>query len=129
MPTVLDRTAETRETLWILAASPTIWATHFMLSYITGALWCGMIAGPFGSLMPARMAIGAYTLVALGGITIIGLRGFRRHRLDASEPPHDADTPADRHRFLGFATFLLSGMSGVAVIYAGLAAVFINACQ
>jgi hypothetical protein len=113
----------------MLAASPTIWATHFLLSYITGAVWCGMIAGPYGTLLPARLAIAVYTAVALAGIGVFGVIGYRRHRLHREEPPHDADTPEDRHRFIGFATFLLSAMSAVAVIYAALAAVFIAGCQ
>jgi hypothetical protein len=124
-----DHLAEKHESLWMLAASPTIWAAHFMLSYMTGAVWCGMVAGPFGSLLPARVAIAVYTVVALAGIALFGVVGYRRHRLRREEPPHDADTPEDRHRFIGFATFLLSGMSAVAVVYAALAAVFIEGCQ
>jgi hypothetical protein len=129
MPAPTNPVAEQHETLWILAASPTIWAVHLLLSYATAAIWCGMIAGPYGSLTTARIAIGAYTAVALAGIGVIGAVGFRRHRLGSSEPPHDADTPEDRHRFIGFSTFLLSGLSAVAVIYAALAAVFIEGCQ
>jgi hypothetical protein len=129
MAAAMNRAAEEHETLWILAASPTIWAVHLLLSYATGALWCGMVVGPNGSLFTARVAIAAYTLVALAAIGVIGWIGFRRHRLGSSEPPHDADTPEDRHRFLGYSTFLLSGISAVAVIYATLAVVFIEACQ
>jgi hypothetical protein len=120
---------ERRETLWMLVASPTIWAAHFLLSYATAAMWCGMVAGPYGSLWTARIAIGVYTVAALAGIGMLGFTGYRRHRHGASAPPHDADTPEDRHRFIGFSTFLLSGLSAVAVIYAALAAVFIEGCQ
>jgi hypothetical protein len=129
MPSRTDPVAEKHESLWMLAASPTIWAVHLMLSYITGAIWCGMIVGAYGSLLPARLAIGIYTALALAGIGLFGVVGYRRHRLGREEPPHDADTPEDRHRFIGFATFLLSAMSAVAVIYAALAAVFIAGCQ
>jgi hypothetical protein len=115
--------------LWLLAASPTIWAAHFMASYVSAAVWCGMIAGPYGPLGGARTAIAVYTALALAGIGFIGYAGFRRHRLGSSPPPHDADTPEDRERFLGFSTFLLSGLSAVAVVYAALAATFIEGCQ
>jgi hypothetical protein len=120
---------ERDETAWMLAASPTIWAIHFLLSYATAAMWCGMVVGPYGSLLTARIAIGIYTAVALAAIGAIGLVGFRRHRLGTAEPPHDADTPEDRHRFLGYSTFLLSGLSAVAVLFAALAAVVIEGCQ
>jgi len=43
--------------------------------------------------------------------------------------PHDADTPEDRHRFLGFATLLLSGLSAVAVIYTALVVVVFRSCH
>ena len=42
---------------------------------------------------------------------------------------HDLDSPEDRHRFLGFATLLLSGLSGVAVLYAALAAMYFDTCR
>jgi uncharacterized membrane protein len=124
-----ERTAERRESLWMLVVSPTVWALHFLAAYITGALWCGMVAGPFGSLMTARIAIAAYTLVALVIIVSVGTIGFRRHRLAAGEPPHDEDTPEDRHRFMGYATFLLSGISAIGVVYAAMAIVFLEGCQ
>lgn len=123
------QTAEARDSLWWLVASPTIWAAHLMFCYITAAIWCGMIVGPYGPLSTARTLIFVYTALALAGIAIVGTIGFRRHRLGASALPHDDDTPEDRHRFLGFSTFLLSGLSAVAVIYAALAAVFIEGCQ
>ena len=123
------RTAERHESLWMLVVPPTVWALHFLASYITGAIWCGMIAGPFGSLMTARIAIAAYTVVALVVIVVVGAIGFRRHRLADGEPPHDEDTPEDRHRFMGYATFLLAGISAIGVVYAAMAIVFLEGCQ
>lgn len=129
MTTRINRAAEQYETLWILAASPAIWALHLLLSYATAAMWCGMVAGPYGSLATARLAIGGYTAVALAAIAVIGAIGFKRHRIGGSKPPHDADTPEDRHRFIGFSTFLLSALSAVAVLYAALAGLMIEGCQ
>jgi hypothetical protein len=120
---------ERRETLWMLAASPTIWALHLLASYATAAIWCGKIVGPSGSLATARVVIAAYTVVALAGIGAIGVVALRRHRFGGGQPPHDADTPEDRHRFIGYSTFLLSALSAVAVLYAALAIVFIEGCQ
>jgi hypothetical protein len=74
------------------------------------------------------VAIATYTVLALSGIGSIGWRAWRRHRYGSASRPHDDDTPADRHRFLGFAAVLLSGLSAVAVLYAALAAVCIGSC-
>jgi hypothetical protein len=76
----------------------------------------------------ARLAVGVYTVAALAAVAAIGWIGYRRHRLDGAAVPHDDDTPEDRHRFMGFATFLLAALSGIAIIYAALVAVFVEKC-
>jgi hypothetical protein len=115
--------------MWIVPASPAIWAAHFMSCYITAAIWCGRMAAPQDPLGIARTAIVLYTAAALAAIGLVGWRGYRAHRLDGEEPPHDADSPEDRHRFIGFATLLLSALSLVATIYTALAAVVIQTCE
>jgi hypothetical protein len=42
---------------------------------------------------------------------------------------HDLDTRDDRHRFVGFATLLLSGLSAVGVVYAAAAAQHFDTCR
>jgi hypothetical protein len=120
---------EKNEHLWTIAVSPTIWAVHFLLCYATAAVWCAKVAGRTGTLAPARWAIAAYTLVALAGIAWVGAHGWRAHRYAGGKAPHGADSSADRHRLLGAATALLSGLSAVAVIYAALVAVFVETCE
>ena len=123
--------------LWLLTVAPTIWAAHLLLSYVTAAIWCAKFAGPAAALGDVRTAVLWYTVVALVGITVVGIEGFRRHRYPgpghrsggAETSTHDLDTPADRHRFLGFATLLLAGLSAVAVAYAALAATFFETCR
>ncbi len=124
----MKETAEKRQSLWLLTASPVLWAAHFLLSYITASIWCAKVAHPNSSFASVRMAIVAYTVVALAGIAIIGWIGYRKHSYGAASLPHDDDTPEDRHRFLGFSTLLLSGLSAVAVIYAALVVVFFRNC-
>jgi hypothetical protein len=128
MTRLTEEFAEENQSLFLLTTSPVIWATHFMLSYVTAAIWCAKAAGPDGSLGGARVAIAIYTVLALSGIGITGWRALRRHRYGTATLPHDDDSPEDRHRFLGFAALLLSALSAVAVIYAALAAVFIGSC-
>ncbi len=123
------QTAERHQSLWLLTASPTIWAAHFLLSYITASIWCAKFAGPGGSLTTVRIAIVIYTLLALLGIAIIGRAGYVKHSHGKAERSNHADTPEDRHRFLGFATLLLSGLSAVAVLFAGLVTIFFGTCN
>jgi hypothetical protein len=120
---------EEHESLWRLAASPLIWSLHLLLSYCTAAIFCEKLAGEGVSFATVRWAIAVYTLLALAGIGFYGLRGYRAHRYGDASLPHDFDSPEDRHRFLGFATLLLSGLSAVAVLYQALPAVFIGSCR
>ncbi|MBW3672407.1 MAG: hypothetical protein KY432_12140 [Acidobacteria bacterium] len=117
--------SEHNQSLWRLTVSPLIWAGHFLACYLTAAIWCAKFDG---GLMPVRGAIAVYTILALMGIGITGWRGYRRHDYGTATVPHDFDTPEDRHRFLGFATLLLSGLSFVAVIYAGMVAFYFRSC-
>jgi hypothetical protein len=124
-----DQLAEERQSLWLLVVSPTIWATHLLFSYITAAIWCEKMAGPDRSLGPVRNAIWIYTILALSGIIVTGWFGYRRHSFGSGVLPHDEDTPGDRHRFLGFATLLLSGLSLIATVFAALVLAFFWKCH
>jgi hypothetical protein len=124
----MTETSEKNQSLWLLTASPVIWAAHFLLCYATASVWCAKLAGQGDSFTTVRAAMAVYTVVALVGIGFVGRGGYRRHGHGRAELPHDEDTPEDRHRFLGFATFLLSALSAVAVVYAALVAVFIGRC-
>jgi hypothetical protein len=124
----MPQTREENQSLWLLTASPVIWAAHLLLSYIAASIWCAKVVGPGGTLQPIRVAIGVFTALALAAIGFIGWGGHRRHSYGSAELPHDDDTPEDRHRFLGLATLLLSGLSAVAVIYQALVAVFVRRC-
>jgi hypothetical protein len=124
-----DETHESNQSLWLLTASPTIWSLHFLACYVTAAVWCAKFAGSEQSLNGVRTAILVYTVLALIGIGIIGMTGLRRHRFGNSTTPHDFDTPEDRHRFLGFATLLLSALSAVATLFVALVALFIKTCH
>jgi hypothetical protein len=120
--------AERNQSLWLLTMSPAIWAAHFLLSYIAAAIWCGSV-GPSGGLGWVRAAIAGSGVAALIAIALVGRFGWRKHKHGTEEPPHDQDTPDDRHRFLGFATVLLSALSALATIYVGLVTLFIRTCQ
>ena len=120
--------AERHESLWMLALSPTIWAAHFLLCYVTGAIWCAKVPAlaPLGGV---RTAVFVFTIVALAGIVWNARGGWQRHRLGDAELPHDEDTPEDRTRFLGFATLLLAGLSAIATVFAALVVLYFKDCR
>jgi hypothetical protein len=117
-----------RDSLWLVAIAPVIWAVHFLLSYITAAVWCAKVAGPQGTLDVIRPVIMWCTAVALVAIVLVGLIGYRRHRHGTETTTHDLDTPDDRRRFLGFVTLLLSCLSAIAVIYVAFASTLFTTC-
>ena len=123
-PRLLDKGS-----LWLLTIAPTLWAVHLLLCYVTAAIWCAKFAGPDAGLGGVPTAVAWYTAVALAGIAVVGWEGFRRHSYGTEATTHHLDSPADRHRFLGFATLLLAGLSAVAVLYAALAATFFETCR
>jgi hypothetical protein len=115
--------------LWLLTIAPTIWAVHLLLCYITAAVWCAKYVAFGGPLGGVQSAVAWYTALALGAIALVGWEGFRRHRFGTEATTHDLDSAEDRHRFLGFATLLLAGLSAVGVLYAALAATYFETCR
>lgn len=124
-----EQLREDNASLWMLFASPVIWALHFLASYTVLAVWCAKSSGTEAAMQPARWLIGLFTALALAGIFWVGWLGYQRHRAGGGEPPHDDDTPLDRHRFLGFSALLLSLMSGVATVFVAVVVVMIHNCD
>jgi hypothetical protein len=120
---------EKRRYLALLAAPAVIWSLHFLAAYITAAVWCADAPSRDAGLGPVRLAIVVYTAIALAATLFVAYGARGRHMHGGSEPPHDADTAEDRHRFLGFATLLLAGLAGVASIYLVMTVIFIGTCR
>jgi hypothetical protein len=127
-PDIESRTPDSYS-LWLLTIAPAIWAAHLLLCYATASIWCAKFVTAGGPLGGVRGAILWYTAVALTGIAVIGYEGLRRHTHGTEATTHDLDTRDDRHRFVGFATVLLSGLSAVGVVYAALAAQYFETCR
>lgn len=124
-----DAVHERHQSLWLLTTSPTIWAAHFLLSYIGGAVWCGLAGQRSAGLGMLHALVIGTALIALIGIGLTGRAGWRKHTHKGQQPlPHDEDTPEDRHRFLGFATVLLSCLSAIATIYVAISVLFVGNC-
>ena len=65
-----ERLAERHESLWMLTVSPTIWALHFMVCYVTAAIWCAKVPTALAPLGGVRIVILILTIAALAGIAI-----------------------------------------------------------
>ena len=118
---------ERRASLWKLVAGPATWALHFLAGYVTAAIWCAkapLEAGP-GTL---HALLWSYTVVALAVIALFGWGALRQHQWGEASLPHDEASAGDRHRFLGFATLLLCGLSFVAVLYSAMAIAIVGGC-
>ena len=120
--------SEENESLWMMIVSPLVWSAHFLLCYITAAIWCAKDARLPPSI-ELRMVLWSYTAIALALIVAFGWRALRQHAWGAAELPHDAPSAGDRHRFLGFATLLLCGLSFVAVVYSAMAIALVGSCR
>jgi hypothetical protein len=120
---------EKDESIWLLVVSPSIWALHFMACYLTAAIWCAKAVDASAPLSIVRVSIGVYTLVAVVMISAVAWIGYQRYKSRGVRGPHHADTPEDRHSFLGFATLLLSGLSLVATLFVALVALFVGSCN
>ncbi len=118
-----------RQTLWQLVVAPTTWAVHFMLCYITAAVWCARFAGRDGPLAGAGRLIAVYTVVAVAIILVATWRAWRQHRWGQQAPPHDEATAGDRRRFLGLATLLLCELSLVATLFTAMVPALIGDCR
>lgn len=114
-----------RVTLWTLIVPPTIWAVHFLFSYLWGAISCAKI----GALprFPALYAAG--TVAALVIIVAAGIIAHVQARVPGDPPPHEESTDSDRIRFIAVSTVLLSGLSFIAVAFTALPVVFLTDCR
>jgi hypothetical protein len=118
---------EREETLWSLARAPLIWALHFMLCYVTPAVYCAKLGASHGSLAPARFAIAGFTVPAVAALGLIAVRAFRRARTARSRQGHEA--ARTRAAFMAHVDLLLSLLSLTAVVMSSLPALFFGNCE
>ncbi len=120
---------QTRDNLWTLIATPTVWAVHFLICYLPAAVVCARAEGDFSPIAGVRLTIAAATVVALVLIGASGTRAWREWRAGGGQTPHYRDTAADRERFLEFSTVLLAALSFVGVVFVGLPALVLVDCR
>ena len=115
--------------LWFLIGAPTVWALHFLACYVLAAVYCAKAGSEFADLAPVRIWIAVFTVAGLALVAATGVQAWRHWGFGANSPPHDAATPGDRRRFLGYAALLISALSFVAVVFTALPALIIVDCR
>lgn len=114
-----------RGSLLGIVAAPTIWAAHFLLVYVLGALSCARGAPPLASMLPI---VAAATISALAGIALVSWPSWREWRGER-DVETDHATAEGRSHFLAHASLLLAGLSIVAVLLQSLPALLSLSCR
>lgn len=120
---------QTRDNLITLISAPTIWAVHFLASYLVASVDCAPNEAIFEEIAFARWLILGLTVVALGLIGLIFSRSYSEWRGHGSGTVNDQDTELARESFLEFSTILLAGLSFIAVVFVALPAYFNVDCR
>ncbi len=120
---------QTRDTLWTLILTPSVWAFHFLFCYVAAAYACAPNTYVFETIPGVRISIAVATVLALAIIGWAGWRAQREWRLNGGRFPHDEDSPQMRERFLEFSSLLLAGLSFVSVIFTAMPALFMVDCR
>ncbi|GAA3695618.1 hypothetical protein GCM10022268_02820 [Sphingomonas cynarae] len=125
MKRLADRVRKLSVSLWTLIVPPTVWAAHFLFSYLWAALRCAKV-GRFAEF-PTLYAVA--TVAALIVILAAGAVAWVQQRTPGDDPPHEQGTDVDRLRFLAKSTLLLAGLSFVAVVFTAAPVVFLTDCR
>ncbi|GGB23173.1 hypothetical protein GCM10011380_11090 [Sphingomonas metalli] len=120
-----ERIRSLRVSLWTLIVPPSVWAAHFLFSYLWAALNCAKV-GQFARF-PTLFAVG--TVLALLVILAAGAIAYVQQATPGDEPPHESGTRVDRLRFIAKSTLLLAGLSFVGVIFTATPVVFLTDCR
>lgn len=125
MRRLLKRAHRLRVTLWTLIVPPTVWAAHFLLSYLWAAISCAKMGE--WARFPTVFAIA--TVIALLVIVASGVIAWQQSRTPGDPPPHNEGTDVDRLRFIAYSTLLLAGLSFVAVLFTAMPVLMLSDCR
>ena len=120
-----DRVRALRVTLWTLIVPPTLWAAHFLFSY----LWAAVTCAKTGSFAKYPVLFIVCTVLALVLIAAAGIVARIQAAGPGDAPPHEESTDNDRIRFLAMATLLLSGLSFAGVVFTAVPVIFLQDCR
>ncbi len=101
--------------IWIMVAAPTLWAAHFVASYVLAAVWCAKI-GP--SLTQPRWIIAAMGALCAGVIVWLGVRAVRRYGgVFVIFEEITESSERGRDKFIGHVSLLLCILSVLAIVF------------
>lgn len=126
---MIDAPLQLGRSVWALTYAPTIWAAHFLVSYVTASVFCARAPDAGASLASVRMVIAIATLAALSLIGAVAWYAWTHWTRSGEAPLDPTPEGLGRARFLSFAVFLLAGVSALGTIYVALPALFITVCD
>ena len=116
--------------LWSVIIAPFIWALHFLVCYVSAAIYCQKLGrdAPLGDI---RLLVIGATVVALAGIGWSSLRLWRVHdrSLTDDDFEYEHNTPEERHRFLSHVALMLCVLSAVSVLYVTIPMLYLESCR
>ena len=116
---------ERPEPLWVPVIAPVVWACHFEICYVLGALSCGRFTHlGRGAVTEIAVATAVATLL----IAACFARGWQRHGYQLAVGANDDDSAADRQRFVAVTTMLLAGVSLIGTLFVGIGALLVEPC-
>jgi hypothetical protein len=127
---VNHRRKETGTDLWGVIFGPTVWALHFLVAYVWGAVHCAK-AGRDAETGFAASGIVAASVVALVliGAATLRLWRVRARSLTDNDFDFDHNTPEERHRFLSHVALMLCALSAIGVVFVTLPVLIIGSCR
>jgi hypothetical protein len=117
-----------KSSLWMLVVPPTVWALHFLFSYVYAAVRCAK-SGSVEVIVDIRTGIAVATVVALLLVVAFGYIAWAQSRVQGDLPPYQDSTDEDRLRFLAVSTLMLAGLSFVAILFTALPAFVFEDCR
>ncbi|GGG84905.1 hypothetical protein GCM10011415_38820 [Salipiger pallidus] len=112
--------------IWIMAAAPTIWAVHFVASYVLAAVWCAKIGA---SLVTPAWIIAAMGLVCAALIVWLGVIAVRRYGgVFVIFEEITESSERGRDRFIGHVSLLLCILSVVAIGFTVIPGLILGSC-
>lgn len=111
-PRVIDQGS-----IWILVASPSIWAAHFLISYWVAAVYCAKAPNAAPLMEPRWIAIGlgVFCCALIGWLAWIAVKRYGGVFLIFEEITESSERGRDK--FVGHVSLLLCVLSAVAIVF------------
>lgn len=109
-PRVIDQGS-----IWILVAAPTLWAIHFVASYVLAATWCAKVGQSLSGPAWIIVGMGAVCIALILWLAVIAIRRYGAVFLIFEEITESSKKGRDK--FIGHVSLLLCTLSAVAILF------------